>query len=236
MEVDAINQSLASRSTQALDQHRLGLSNRGTRVVDISQEHTNGRMFEQAVQNANKAGETSASTSDNIKLSNSKVDQNADAKNENPLTLNQKEARQQKDYTQSDMPEDEEGGEDVLKQAFKTININYINLSEMSKDTILVKGQAIDKFVMTKEVSSELEKKADDDEIKIGQTSNISEVQIKRLKVQKIAEETYHDVAHLELEVGNEFQTSVVQGLIEIEFGKEVTSIMFDQPRTFREL
>ena len=61
MEVDAINAALASRSTTALDQQRLGVSNRPSRSLDLSQEHTNGRMFEQAVQNANKAGETSAS-------------------------------------------------------------------------------------------------------------------------------------------------------------------------------
>ncbi len=73
MEVDSINIALAANSTQGLDQQSLGLNKKPVKALDLSQEHTNGRMFEQAVQNANKAGETS-SEADNTKLSNSKID------------------------------------------------------------------------------------------------------------------------------------------------------------------
>ncbi len=235
MEVDAINSMLAANGTRALDQKSLGLTPKHTRVLDLSQEHTNGRMFEQAVQNANKAGETSASSSDNVKLSNSKIDQNADVKNENPLTLNQKDARSLKEHAESDKLEEDYSGEEALKQALQTLKISYMTLTQMSRDTLFVKGQIIDTLIAEYDPDIEPDSVDNDGEIKIGVFPDISERQRKRQKVQEIAEETYSEIAHIEAEEGEAFHSSVVQGLSKADFGKEVTSMMFDQPAYFIE-
>ena len=233
MEIDAINSKLASRSTTALDQHRFAASHKPSRAIDISQEHTNGRMFEQAVQNANKAGETSAASSDNVKLSNSMIEGNADVRNENPLTLNQKEPRSLKEYAESETPEEEQTGETALKHALQVMEINYIDLSDASKDTIVVKGLAIDKFLFAETVEKSSDEIDDATSIKIGANSNVSERQQKRENVQAVAESAYHDMALIEAEEGNGFHSSVVQGLDKEYFGKEVTSILFDQQTYF---
>lgn len=231
MEIDAINSKLSSRSTTALEQQRLGISNRPLRALDLSQEHTNGRMFEQAVQNANKAGETSASTSDNVKLSNSKVDGNKDAKNENPLILNQKDARTAKEEVDQLEVEEDGSGHSCLKVALKTFDINYEALCELSHDTILVKGKAIDLLVGKDTVETELDAAAHvSNALILGASSNISETQMKRNKVSLLAEEAYSDIVHLELEQGNPLHTSIVQGQDERAFGKEVVSLVFDRP------
>lgn len=231
MEIDAINSKLASRSTTALEQQRLNISNRPARVLDLSQEHTNGRMFEQAVQNANKAGETSASSSDNIKLSNSKIDGNTDAKNENPLTLNQKDARMAKDEVEPKEAEEGGSGDACLKVALKTFDINYETLCELSHDTILVKGKAIDLLVETDTLDTELNTAMHvSDGLVLGASSNISETQMKRNKVSLLAEEAYSDIVHLEMEQGNPLHTSIVQGQDESAYGKEVVSLVFDKP------
>jgi hypothetical protein len=231
MEIDAINSKVASRSTTALEQQRFGINNRPTRALDLSQEHTNGRMFEQAVQNANKAGETSASSSDNIKLSNAKIDGNKDAKNENPLTLNQKDARMAKEQVERQEAEEDGCGQSCLKVALKTFDINYLTLCELSHDTILVKGKAIDFLVGTDRADSEAETSAHiSDALILGASSNISEAQMKRNKVSLLAEEAFSDIVHLELEQGNSLHTSIVQGQDEKAFGKEVVSLVFDRP------
>ncbi len=230
MEIDAINSKLASRSTTALDQQRFGVSSRPTRALDLSQEHTNGRMFEQAVQNANKAGETSASSNDNVKLSNSKIDGNTDAKNENPLILNQKDARMVKDEVEPKEPDEDNSGETCLKHALKTFGINYETLSKLSHDTILVKGKAIDMLLTVNDENHEPDGKIASDDLKLGATSNITETQIKRNKVSNLAEETYHDIAHLEHEEGHDFHTSIIQGMDELAYAKEVVSLVFDRP------
>lgn len=230
MEIDAINSKLASRSTTALEQQRLGISNRPSHALDLSQEHTNGRMFEQAVQNANKAGETSASSSDNIKLSNSKIDGNSDAKNENPLILNQKDARIVKEQADPEDAEEDSSGEICLKIALKTFDINYDSLCQLSHDTILVKGKAIDKLVDKETSGNELHTDHKSDALKLGASSNISENQMKRNKVSLLAEEAYSDIVHLEIEQGNSLNTSIVQGQEQSAFGKEVVSLVFDRP------
>ena len=231
MEIDAINSKVASRSTTALEQQRFGINNRPTRALDLSQEHTNGRMFEQAVQNANKAGETSASSSDNIKLSNSKIDGNKDAKNENPLTLNQKDARITKEQVEPREAEEDGSGEACLKVALKFFDINYETLCELSHDTILVKGKAIDLLVGTDADETELDTTPDiSDALVLGASSNISETQMKRNKVSLLAEEAFGDIVHLEIEQGNPLHTSIVQGQDESAFGKEVVSLVFDRP------
>lgn len=229
MEVDTINSALAANSTRGLDQKSLGLNNKAVRVLDLSQEHTNGRMFEQAVQNANKAGETSSASSDNVKLSNSKVDGNADAKNENPLTLNQKDARQVQEYIEADEEVLDNSGETVLKLALKIHHINYQSLTQMSKDTIVVKGQKIDNLHNADEPTLE-QSLPNEAELKIGATSNISEWQLKRQKIKMIAEETYSEIAHLEALEGHAFHSSVVQGVDKAEFSTEVVSLIFDRP------
>ena len=230
MEVDAINAALASRSTTALDQQRLGVSNRPSRSLDLSQEHTNGRMFEQAVQNANKAGETSASSSDNVKLSNSKIDGNTDAKSENPLILNQKDARMVRQQIEPIESEEEGSGQICLKMALKTFGINYEALCQLSHDTILVKGKAIDMLMDSVARQPELDGTHASENLKLGASSNISENQIRRDKVNVLAEEAYGDIVHLEVEQGNLLHTSIVQGQSEAAFGKEVVSLIFDRP------
>lgn len=230
MEIDAINANLASRSTTALDQQRLGINTKPTRVLDLSQEHTNGRMFEQAVQNANKAGETSSASSDNIKLSNSKVDGNTDAGNHNPLTLNQKDARMVKDEVEPKEAEEDNSGQTCLKIALKTFGINYDALSELSHDTILVKGTAIDSLLKVNDENHEVSAKVSSDNFKLGATSNITETQAKRNKVNALAEEAYHDIMHLEHEEGNHFHTSIIQGMDEVAYASEVVSLVFDRP------
>ena len=229
MEIDAINTALAAKSTQSLDQHRLGINKNPVRNIDLSQEHTNGRMFEQAVQNANKAGETSASSNDNVKLSNSKVDGNSDAKNENPLTLNQKDARIIKQQFEPEEEVVDNSGEASLKQALKNIGINYLTLCQMSKDTIFVKASAIDK-ILSVEDKPHIKSEENTSDIKFGASSNVTQTQLKRQQVQKLAEEAYHDIDHLESEEGHEFQTSIIQGLDEADFGKDVVSLVFDRP------
>jgi len=233
MEVDAINTALASNSTQGLDHQSLGLNKKPVRAIDISQEHTNGRMFEQAVQNANKAGETSAASSNNVKLSNSMVEGNADVRNENPLTLNQKEPRSLKEYAESDTPEEEETGETALKHALQVMEINYIDLSDASKDTIAVNGLKIDKILLAELNDGKSEKAKGDASIKIGAGSNVTERELRREQVQSAAEATYQDLALIEAEEKNGFHSSVVQGLSKEYFGKEVTSLLFDQPTYF---
>lgn len=233
MEIDAINLKLSSRSTTALDQQSLGITNKPTRALDLSQEHTNGRMFEQAVQNANKAGETSASTSDNIKLSNSKVDGNSDAKNENPLILNQKDARMAKEQVEEVDTDEDVSGETCLKIALKMFDINYETLCQLSHDTILVKGKSIDMLV--DKDTNDLDSIPKLDELKLGASSNISEYQLKRNNVNLLAQEAYADIVHLEMEQGNSLNTSIVQGQNESAFGKEVVSLVFDKPALLRE-
>lgn len=230
MEVDSIKTALAANSTQGLDQQSLGLNKKPVHILDLSQEHTNGRMFEQAVQNANKAGETGSATSDNVKLSNSKVDGNADAKNENPLTLNLKDPRQVRKSAENDEAEEEMSGEEVLKQALKICEIDYQHLTKISKDTIFVKGQSIDKFLGEDETSAEISSKIHQEDIKIGASVNISEHQQKRQKVRLIAQETYHEISHIEADVGHAFHASVIQGLDEADFGTEVLQLVFDRP------
>lgn len=230
MEIDAINSKLASRSTTALEQQRFGISNRPSRALDLSQEHTNGRMFEQAVQNANKAGETSASSSDNVKLSNSKVDGNRDAKNENPLVLNQKDARMVKEQVEPEELEEDGSGYACLKVALKTFSINYEALCQLSHDTILVKGKAIDMLINKDAELQEQDSNDFSENLKLGASSNISENQIKRNKVKFLAEEAYSDIVHLEMEQGNPLHTSIVQGQNKSAFGKEVISLIFDRP------
>lgn len=230
MEIDAINSKLASRSTTALEQQRLNISNKPARVLDLSQEHTNGRMFEQAVQNANKAGETNASSSDNIKLSNSKIDGNTDAKNENPLTLNQKDARMAKDEVEPKEAEEDSSAEACLKVALKFFDINYDTLCQLSHDTILVKGNAIDMLIDTDGNHYKLDVEHVSEPLKLGASSNISENQIKRNKVSALAKEVYRDIVHLEMEHGTPIHTSIVQGQDEAAFGKEVASLVFDRP------
>lgn len=230
MEIDAINSKLASRSSTALEQQRLNISNRPARVLDLSQEHTNGRMFEQAVQNANKAGETSASSSDNIKLSNSKIDGNTDAKNENPLTLNQKDARMARDQVEPQEAEEDNSVETCLKVALKLFNINYDALSQLSHDTILVKGKAIEMLTDVDAKQHQHDAEHLSEPLKIGASSNISENQIKRNKVAILAEEAYRDILHLEMEHGTPIHISIVQGQDEAEFGKQVVLLVFDRP------
>jgi len=209
MEVDAINAALASRSTTALDQQRLGVSNRPSRSLDLSQEHTNGRMFEQAVQNANKAGETSASSS---------------------LILNQKDARMVRQQIEPIESEEEGSGQICLKMALKTFGINYEALCQLSHDTILVKGKAIDMLMDSVARQPELDGTHASENLKLGASSNISENQIRRDKVNVLAEEAYGDIVHLEVEQGNLLHTSIVQGQSEAAFGKEVVSLIFDRP------
>lgn len=230
MEIDAINSKLASRSITALDQQRFGVNNRPSRALDLSQEHTNGRMFEQAVQNANKAGETSASSSDNVKLSNSKIDGNRDAKNENPLILNQKDARMVKEQVEPALLEEDGSGYACLKVALKTFGINYEALCQLSHDTILVKGKAIDMLINKDAELQEQDSNNFSENLKLGASSNISENQIKRNKVKFLAEEAYSDIVHLEMEQGNPLHTSIVQGQNKSAFGKEVISLIFDRP------
>ncbi len=233
MEIDAINSKLASRSTTALEQQRLAITNRPSRALDLSQEHTNGRMFEQAVQNANKAGETAGGSSDNVKLSNSKIDGNADARNENPLTLNQKDARIIKEDADPEVVEEKASGETCLKQALKVFGVNYEALCQLSHDTVFVKGKAIDALVLQENENSTSAREDDLEPLKIGASSNLSDHQIKRQKVFILAEQTYHDIAHLEAEEGHAFETSIIQGLDEAVFAKEVVSLIFDRPFLF---
>ncbi len=103
----------------------------------------------------------------------------------------------------------------------------------MSKDTVFVKGQIIDSLITTNEEGVEIEAEAS--EIKIGASTNISNLQLKRQKVQLIAEEAYKKIAYIETEEGHAFQSSVIQGVNEADFSTEVASLIFDQPAYFTE-
>ncbi len=225
----AINTSLASNSTQGLDHQSLGLNKKPSRAIDITQEHTNGRMFEQAVQNANKAGATPGSSVDNVKLSNAKVDRAANARNENPLTLSQKDARLIKRLMDNDDPIDENSAETIIKQILKSLGINTTFLSQMSKDTIALKGQAIDTLTVLSDEKAENDLQ-ESEPIVIGASANIREQKELRKAVEQIATETYGEISHIEMIEEQGLFIAILQSNDATDFAKQVCLRVLDRP------
>jgi hypothetical protein len=227
----AINTSLGANSTQGLDQHNLGLAKNINTSRVLSQVHTNGRMFEQAVQNANKAGATPGASSDTVELSNSKVDQAANTTTGNPLTLNQRDARFIREQAQATVTDATSHGETILKQVFKDNGINYTTMTTMSKDTIGMKGNLIDSLMLKGNEASA--NNATKGTITLGQSANLAEQKNLRQAVRTLASEAFRDVSEIETTEGLVIHSEALKQVHPDDFAKQVYLRVFDHTGAF---
>jgi len=202
--------------------------------IDFSTEHTNGRMFEQAVQNANKTHETSAPP-DNVRYSDSKVDQDARPRNDKPLVLKDKNPKQEKEFLTNDKPAVSYTGEEAIWQALLQRTILSENLSGLSRDLVALNGRKMDALLNEKHVDTPAGISClnnngatrDDRSIKIGAHGDIHLRQSRRDRICRLSTETYHDLLKIEGELGNHIKTSLIKELDARRFGADVLNFLF---------
>jgi len=207
--------------------------------IDFSAEHTNGRMFEQAVQNANKTHETSAPP-DNVRYSDSKVDQDAKACNDKPLVLNDKNPKQEKELFTKESPAASYIGEEAIWQALLRNRIVGENLSKLSRDLVALNGQEMDKLLNERHEKNSSNKadpnhgdaRTDDGlakngSIKIGTHHDVHVRKSRRAQIHELAVETYHDLLKIEGELGNHIRTGILKELDARRFGRDVVGLLF---------
>lgn len=218
--VSRVLQNEASSAPEKLREH----------PIDFSVEHTNGRMFEQAVQNANKTHETSASPN-NIHYADSKVDQKAKSGNEKPLVLNDKDPRQEEALNTKEKKKKVFDGEEALRHALTLSEIDYEKLSDLSKDMISLKGERMNEIRNEKHTipDVEIEEHSEDSHaIRIG-ASNAKDgsMKSKREAIHALAIEVHQNLIKIEADFDNHIKVSLMRQLDEVIFGKAVTNCLF---------
>lgn len=242
MEIDPVNQArdvTASLNPGKVDQaEKTSLEHK----VDLSQEHTNGRMFEQAVQNANKTHETSAPP-DVTRQADSKIDREARAAIDRPLVLNDKQASEEQEAFYTLRDKERLSAEEIMLEVFAGRDIEPIRFSTLSLDLIALNGRKMDELMQARQESKPASKppqpeddnhdnKADSQKMLSLKTSSQKDAQphilfdSKRARLTKLAEATYKDVMRIEEELGKTFDDSLVKDLNAKAFGEEVTGIL----------
>ncbi len=226
MEIDPIN--IAREVTKSVDSDRAD----GTTTpiqkqqVDFSHEHTNGRMFEQAVQNANMTHETSSPPELALE-SDAKIDAGEKPTNDKPLILNDKDPRSGEDDGARDDAKRNFSGKEALIEAFKVRHMKVKLLSTLSKDLIVINGQKIDEHLkMINHHSQPIN--PEDKEISFNSSQANISFNNKRVEIEKIGEATYEDILRIEDELNNRLDDTLVRGLNQAAFGKEVALRLLD--------
>ncbi len=219
MEIDAINFARETTQSKNADPLETDTDIKQKQQVDFSHEHANGRMFEQAVQNANKTHETSAPP-DTVRYSDSKVDGESKARNDKPLVLNEKDPRQIEALGNVEEKNDKLTGEETLIETFKVRRIKVAKLSKLSRDLIALNGDKLDE--KSKQKNQINKNVPQSDEINLSTEKPAISFNNRRTEIEKIGETTYRDILKIEDELDNRLDLTLVQDLNEIAFGKEV--------------
>lgn len=233
MEIDPINLAREVTSSAGSNKAETVDATKPQKTADLSLEHTNGRMFEQAVQKANMTHETSAPP-EVARYSDSKVDKQARAAIDKPLILNNKSFQEP---LHEDVPkaEDEKpNSQEAMLEAFKARRMNTKQFSTLAIDLIILNGNKMDDELSMNfnkdetlnsdavEMKSETTEEKTPSEISLNtQNSNISFTN-KRSQLIRIAGATYCDVIRIEEELGNNLDDTLVRDLNQIAFGQEV--------------
>lgn len=233
MEIDPIN--IARKVTNSLSPKEVEGKNAPAREhqIDFSTEHTNGRLFEQAVQNANKTHEVSAPP-ETITGSDSKVDAKDKSAHDRPLVLNNGDPRSTMEMAHEREEKRKLTGEEALLEALKQRNINIKTLSQLTLDLIALKGEKIDEQTTKNNVHSENSPETEADASKPSGNINLDTEQTiisfssKRTRIEKIAEATYQDILRIEDGLGNRLDESLAKELNHTAFVKEVVLRVFD--------
>lgn len=233
MEIDPVN--IARKLTDSLNPKEIEGKQAPAKElqIDFSTEHTNGRLFEQAVQNANKTHEVSAPP-ETITGSDSKVDPKDKSAHDRPLVLNNGDPRSTMEMAHEREEKRRLSGEEALIEALKERDININTLSQLTLDLISLNGEKIDEQATNASRATQhstdgaIPVSKSDSEINLDTDQPVISFSSKRSRVEKIAEATYEDIIRIEDGLGNKLDESLVKELNQTAFSKEVVLRVFD--------